>query len=372
MLSFLELTNFGIFKERTFIDFKKTKYTSLEDTNTRNNLIKTALFYGPNGSGKTTILKSVALLIEMLTLNIPFNADFICNFSKQKISTLKYGFLINGHNIIYSFSVNINGDIKEEKLILDDKEIFSRIGTSATTTLINNNESQEVDSKILFLKILKFSYGLKSIEVLDEWYNFLKNSIIINESSKIFRYSREIEKDSNFAVFFNNNGQHKINDFFKNEGIPYTIITKEVNILNSKQMFVFLKNDIIGNEIELNKESYGNIILITYLVNILAVNKNGGMILFDEFGGGLHNKLNELLLRYLNKNIENAQTFISTHETNLLKTSLTRPDQVYLVEYNKNGAYIKRASEENPREAQNLEKMYLAGVFGGVPSYDKN
>ena len=36
-------------------------------------------------------------------------------------------------------------------------------------------------------------------------------------------------------------------------------------------------------------------ILISYLVHILAVNKNGGMIIFDEFGGGLHNKLDKLL-----------------------------------------------------------------------------
>ena len=70
--------------------------------------------------------------------------------------------------------------------------------------------------------------------------------------------------------------------------------------------------------------------------------------------------------------MENVQSFISTHETNLLKTSLTRPDQIFLVDYEKHGAFIKRASDENPREAQNLEKMYLAGLFGGTPSYDKN
>ena len=336
MLTFIELSNFGIFKNKTFIDFKATKYESLKDSNIKNGYIKTALFYGPNGSGKTTILKAIAVLIEMLCANIPFNPAFISNFGEKGSAKLRYGFLIDGRNIEYSFTVNINSDIKEERLIIDKEEVFNRVGTGATTKLITSEENQEIDSKVLFLKALKFSYGFSNIPVLDKLYNFIKNSIV------------------------------------KKEGIPYTIVCKKVNILNQQRLFIFLKNNIINNEVELNQESYGNRILISYLVYILAVNKQGGMILFDEFGGGLHNKLNELVFRYLNKEMENVQSFISTHETNLLKTSLTRPDQIFLVDYEKHGAFIKRASDENPREAQNLEKMYLAGLFGGTPSYDKN
>ena len=70
------------------------------------------------------------------------------------------------------------------------------------------------------------------------------------------------------------------------------------------------------------------------------------------------------------KKLKNTQTFIVTHETNLLKTSIVRPDQVYIVDYNENGSFISKASDQSPRESQNLEKMYLAGVFGGIPLYD--
>ena len=96
------------------------------------------------------------------------------------------------------------------------------------------------------------------------------------------------------------------------------------------------------------------------------------MLLIDEFGGGFHNKLNELLVNYLFKKLKNTQTFIVTHETNLLKTSIVRPDQVYIIDFNGNGYFISKASEQSPRESQNLEKMYLAGVFGGIPLYDNN
>ena len=96
------------------------------------------------------------------------------------------------------------------------------------------------------------------------------------------------------------------------------------------------------------------------------------MLLIDEFGGGLHNKLAELLVNYLFKETKNTQIFIVTHETNLLKTNIIRPDQIFIVDYNKDGSFISKASNQSPRESQNLEKMYLGGVFGGIPLYFKN
>lgn len=34
-----------------------------------------------------------------------------------------------------------------------------------------------------------------------------------------------------------------------------------------------------------------------------------------------------------------------------------------------NGKIGKRFSSEQPRSAQNIEKMYVSGVFGGLPEY---
>ena len=122
-------------------------------------------------------------------------------------------------------------------------------------------------------------------------------------------------------------------------------------------------------KVPIQLESYGNRILITLLPYILKVKETGGMLLIDEFGGGLHNKLTELLISYLFKHTSNTQIFVVTHETNLLKTSIIRPDQVFIIDYDKEGSNISKASNQSPRETQNLEKMYLAGVFGGIPLY---
>ena len=63
--------------------------------------------------------------------------------------------------------------------------------------------------------------------------------------------------------------------------------------------------------------------------------------------------------------------FVS-HSTNLLSNSLLRPDQEYAVEFaNEEGSTVKRFSPEQPRSAQNVEKMYVSGIFGGLPHFNE-
>ncbi len=59
-----------------------------------------------------------------------------------------------------------------------------------------------------------------------------------------------------------------------------------------------------------------------------------------------------------------------SHSTNLLSNTLLRPDQEFSVEFNGiQGSTVKRFSSEQPRSGQNIEKMYVSGVFGGLPNY---
>ena len=99
---------------------------------------------------------------------------------------------------------------------------------------------------------------------------------------------------------------------------------------------------------------------------------NGGILIIDEFSGGLHPDLEELLIKYFYENSKGAQLFFVTQSTNILKTSLIRPDQVYATELNTNGSEITKFSDYPIRENQNMEKMYLAGAFGGLPNFKIN
>ena len=42
------------------------------------------------------------------------------------------------------------------------------------------------------------------------------------------------------------------------------------------------------------------------------------------------------------------------------------------MDFDEHGSFLRKFSDEKPRGSQNLEKMYLSGVFGGLPLYGKN
>ena len=96
------------------------------------------------------------------------------------------------------------------------------------------------------------------------------------------------------------------------------------------------------------------------------------MLIIDEFGNSLHNKLAEKIIRFFMENAKDSQIFITSHDTNLVSNSVFRPDQIDLVTFqNISGSKVTRVSKFKPREAQNLEKMYLGGMFEGLPTYEE-
>lgn len=119
-----------------------------------------------------------------------------------------------------------------------------------------------------------------------------------------------------------------------------------------------------------NEESMGNQTLAQLLPAFLYVIEHNGMLLIDEFSSGFHNRLEKLIVAYFMEKTHSSQLIFISHSTNLLSTALLRPDQIYSVSFQvKEGSTVKRFSQEKPRFAQNIEKMYLNGVVGGLPDY---
>ena len=136
------------------------------------------------------------------------------------------------------------------------------------------------------------------------------------------------------------------------------------------EKYIFFKRKGIDIPIPFAEESLGNQNLLQILPSFLTVINNGGMLLIDEFSSGFHNELESLLVRYFMEKSNHSQLLFVSHSTNLLSNSILRPDQEYSVEFrNEEGSSVKRFSSEQPRSAQNIEKMYVSGVFGGIPEY---
>lgn len=375
MLTKLILNNFLSFKYETVIDVKATNYKVLQETNVYQDSLKGLLFVGANASGKTNIIRALRLLLEMLFAekNIDLSL-YKCLFSQNPSMSLEYEFTIKGHKVTYIIEYEVVKEVLVEQLSLNDQIVLNRVGSSGTTEITENKIYADINKDSLLLREIYFNTKFRNHDVLKEWYQFLLNSVFLDGYKEIIFSPGKIKLD--LEGYFQEKGTGGINDFFEsfnfNQRVEYTKKSKgNLVSFESPEKSLFFKREGIGEPIPFLLESLGNQKLVKLLPSFFHVVINGGMLIIDEFSSGLHNFLEELLVKYFHTKAKNAQIFLVSHSTNLLTTSLLRPDQAYSVSFNDGaGSAIKRFSSEQPRVAQNLEKMYTSGVFGGVPNYN--
>lgn len=378
MLAKIRMKNFKSFKNETIVDFLATKYTMLKDTNSKNGVLKGCMFVGGNATGKTNAIYAVSTLLDFLfaksNLNMAYN---FCLFSKDDEMELEYTFVFDKDTVDYLLIFNRQGVVKKEQVKLNEKVVLDRIGLNARTSLTENHnyDQNDIDAHTLFLKTIYFNTKFTNFPALKKWFDYMSASVYFNAERQQALMGQALSFNVNNKVDLINyleiHGVDKINKFFDyfnfNQHIYYGNRNNSFNQFGMKELY-FIKKDI-DYWMPFALESLGNNTLIKMLPGLLQVVEHGGMFIVDEFSSAFHNELEELIVRYFMRESKNAQMFFVSHSTNLMKTTLLRPDQIYTVDFGKDGSRIKRVSSEQPRESQNMEKMYLSGVFGGLPNY---
>ena len=305
--------------------------------------------------------------------------------STDESFSLSYTFVIDGHDVLYDVEINPSKPFIEENLFVDSKLMMQRMGTSAKSFIVNENgvsyDEEDVDKETLFLRTLFFNTKFTSNKTLKLWMEFLQNSVYINAFERnIVSYGKDY-KELELISYLKGNGLSKINTFFEEynfeQNIEYANQPAGNNAVvvlpgdESEKNIYFMRKGV-ELPVPFTEESLGNQNLLRMLPTFLHVISKNGMLLIDEFSSGFHNYLETLLVRYFMEKSENSQMIFVSHSTNLLSNSLLRPDQEYAVEFNgKEGSTVTRFSTEQPRLAQNIEKMYVSGVFGGLPQYEE-
>ena len=102
--------------------------------------------------------------------------------------------------------------------------------------------------------------------------------------------------------------------------------------------------------------------------------RSGTTIVLDELDCSMHTALTRSLIELFQSSKENrkgAQLIFATHDSSLMDPTLFRRDQIWIVEKDSSQAsqlYSLYDFEEKPRKDEALEKRYLAGRYGGVPT----
>ena len=108
MLTKMYLTNFLSFKERTEIDLMASKYAILGKTNVYGNeILKGALFIGPNASGKSNALKGLSFIIKLIKGEGVALQTYRCLFSDSPIITVEYEFVFEHKKVEYVIEYNV-------------------------------------------------------------------------------------------------------------------------------------------------------------------------------------------------------------------------------------------------------------------------
>ena len=377
MLTGITVKDYTTFIGETHFDFRATSYKILEETNVgANRVLKGALFVGENASGKTKILDAICFLLKLLfeegkeiELGKFKNKSFYTKGDKYKLT---YYFELNNKEIKYEIEFEKNSIISEN-LLLDGKNLLSRIKTNGKTSFTDEDKTPEVAADLLLLRQEYYHTRLDNHKLLNEWIDYLKNAIYINcvhRSSQFFN-SLNIEQKHLKNHLQKNKDLSEINSMLKkiNYSSSFTLVKEEGT---TNEELCMIKNGTNIN-VPLKLESSGNIALANVILSIIYATKNDCLLIIDEFSSGLHNELEESLIRYFFDNSKNSQLFFASHSTNILDNMFLRPDQIYSFRFDsKKGTLIERFSNENPRESQNIEKMYLDGVFNGKPNYRKD
>lgn len=376
MLAKMYLTNFLSFKERTEIDLTASKYSILGKTNVyKSEILKGALFIGPNASGKSNALKGLSFIIKMIKgEGVSFNR-YRCLFSDNPIITIEYEFIFESEKVEYAIEHNIQTNSISENLKIDEITVLKRTGNTGELRIGQSvTIDDQVDSETLFLRTASFNTGRFPQEpTLRKLMDFLQNSYIVDEynwdarvGSTITRYAEEfgVEKINKYLTAFKYDFSMEYGSESEGAGLKLT--------LGADNKMVFLKRKSFPFPNVLINESQGNQVFADLLPHLIRVIENAGMLIVDEFGNSFHNKLAEKIISFFMENAKNSQIFITSHHTNLVSNSVFRPDQINLITFlNTAGSNAKRLSQFKPREAQNLEKMYLGGMFEGLPIYEE-
>lgn len=136
---------------------------------------------------------------------------------------------------------------------------------------------------------------------------------------------------------------------------------------------VLLKHKGSENYLTIDEESMGTQIIFAFIPFIKDAINNQKVIIVDELDKSMHPYLVELIVQMFNDkeiNKNGAQLIFNTHDTNLLDLNILRRDQIWFTEKNNDTGIsdLYTLSDFSVRKLENVEKGYLLGRYGAVPS----
>ncbi|MBP8171128.1 MAG: ATP-binding protein [Pseudomonas sp.] len=412
MLIEFRVKNFRSLRDEQVLSLVASKDKALQNTHTLNtsvnavpSLLRCAVVYGANASGKSNLIKALQymrdVVVESATAIQPGQPYGVQAFrldpeSAAQPSEFEVTFLLDGVRYQYGFSMNTKRILSEHLLVykaFKPQRWFERYLDADTGKDVYEFSSSLKGPKTVWegatrpnALFLSMAVQLNS-ELLRPVFDWFTNQlVIVNELSRLNPQVsiQKLQQAENRRAICNflSAADISIADIdvvtrkvpgqalhFDLAAGKTEVRTEEVEEHQLRFHHVTEKGDAV---FEIGDESSGTRNLLFLSGPVLDILTKDITLVIDELDTSLHTLLVRELVNLFHTpevNTGGAQLIFSTHDTSLLDApDLLRRDQIWLVEKDRDQAsQLVALVEFSPRKNEALERGYLMGRYGGVP-----
>jgi hypothetical protein len=391
MIQELKIKNFLSFKEEAILSFEATKDTTFEDYQVVEvspgvRLLRFALIYGPNASGKSNLLYAFDFLrnfwfdrkvdMDVSTEALPFLLD---TKTPGQPSDFELKFYVGEHKYWYLLSLDQRKVLSERLYYYKSVQptmLFSReyengqsvIKFNPAAVKVSNNVLEEITIKCL--PNMSFFAARKQVNCtlpfIDEARDWMKDSLlpIVDSQAHLFGYAgKMLASDKEL--------KNHLLDFVRMADFNITGLRAE------KERTVF--EHTVKNERGVEKyvlpgklQSEGTRRTCGIEAIIFEALKKERFLTIDEIESSLHPDLVEFIIQNFLQTKNRSQLLVTTHYDPLLNTvdDLLRKDNIWFMEKGEDGGSNLYSLIEfsGLNKIRSFQKSYRNGLFGALPN----
>ena len=378
MLKRFEVENYKGFRDRLVLDMSAGK-CAFNPELVRNGMVKNALIYGKNGIGKTTLGIALFDIILHLTDKHSFDDRVLqpyCNLDSRPDEPVmfRYVFEFDGEEIVYEYAKTSPSELVYERLWFGRRKVLNVIfpGNAAVDTRTHRNRLSKdafgatirlnlTDNRLSAVKYLARNLPTGTSPQLTQLISFCDNMLWYRALSG---------GDVSYAGFMNGPQDlsetirqmdllGELNLFLQSVDLNYSLNFRDIN--GKPQLYAEFAH---GNGVPFRQiASTGTMSLVRFFVWQHVIRNRASLLFIDEFDAFVHYEAAARLLNEMKQS--DCQIAVTTHNTHLMQNRLTRPDCCFIMTHNRI-TNLASATDKEIREAHNLEKMYINGVFSEI------
>lgn len=412
MIQELKVRNFLSFKDEVTFSFEATKDTFAEDYQVVEvvpgvRLLRFAMVYGANASGKTNLLKAFEFLrafwrkqtnsVEDTTGVIPFLFD---RATPTEPSRFEMVFYVGGVKHHYLLELDEN-QVSMEKLcyyksvqptmlfVRKFKDGKSDITYNPSVIKLSMTEKEKISLECLknmsfFAALGKVNVVLPDLYAVRQWMvsyfeKMIDPTLSLTESAEA-KLSEDISLREYLVNYFQN-AKFDISDIetqvSENSPVDFPFkginLSAKVTIKSYRTFFEHLVNNGQAEEkykLPIYLESYGTRRIFGLAAAIYNIQKKNGFLLVDEIEASLHPKFLEKLLFEYFKNKSQSQMLVTIHDDSLLDlvNDLVRKDSIWFTEKKASGTsdLYRLTDFRGLNRLSSIRSAYRLGRFGAT------